>query len=180
MKSINKDVWLALGVIALAGAYLIMDMRLPEVRLSDPLGPKVFPALVGIGLIVSALLLLRETAANRHERSPRVAEPPAAKSSDAPAVPDYSQTEQNEQAEQSKHHAFVLVGMLVWTGAYYACFERLGYLVSTTGFLFGLLAYFNRKRLKTNLAIALGVTVVLDLLFAQLLGVPMPTGLLPF
>ena len=30
------------------------------------------------------------------------------------------------------------------------------------------------------LAIALGVTVVFDLLFSQLLGVPVPTGLLPF
>jgi putative tricarboxylic transport membrane protein len=47
-------------------------------------------------------------------------------------------------------------------------------------YLLGLLLYFNRNRIKTNLAIALGVTVVFDLLFSQLLGVPMPTGFLPF
>src|ERR1700743_3157554 len=60
MKSIRSDVWLAFCVMALAAVYLYMDMRLPEVRLSDPLGPKAFPALVGVGLISSALLLLFE------------------------------------------------------------------------------------------------------------------------
>ncbi len=60
MKSIKGDVWLAFCVIALAAVYLYMDMRLPEVRLSDPLGPKAFPALVGVGLIASALVLLLE------------------------------------------------------------------------------------------------------------------------
>ncbi|WP_206954499.1 tripartite tricarboxylate transporter TctB family protein [Trinickia acidisoli] len=175
MKSINKDVWLALGVIALAGAYLIMDMRLPDVRLSDPLGPKVFPALVGAGLIASALLLLLET---KGRRASHAHEPKAVETNE---VSDTQGQEQgHEQAQQSKGHYFVLIGMLVWTGVYYACFERLGYLISTSAFLFGLLAYFNRKRLKSNLLIALGVTIVLDLLFAQLLGVPMPTGLLPF
>jgi len=58
MKSLKGDAQLAIGVIVLAAVYLYMDMRLPEVRLSDPLGPKAFPALVGVGLIASALLLL--------------------------------------------------------------------------------------------------------------------------
>jgi len=60
MKSVKGDVWLAIVVIVGAAIYLYLDLQLPEVRLSDPLGPKAFPALVGVGLISSALLLLFE------------------------------------------------------------------------------------------------------------------------
>jgi putative tricarboxylic transport membrane protein len=173
MKSIKGDVWLALCVMTLASAYLYMDMRLPEVRLSDPLGPKAFPALVGVGLIASALMLLLEghnrNRAHVHADSPaKAATAPAA---EAPLV---------ESLHQSKRHPLILIAMVAWTALYYLAFERAGYLLATSVFLFGLLTCFHRKRLKTNLAIALGVTVFFDLLFSQLLGVPMPTGFLPF
>lgn len=173
MKSIKGDVWLAFGVIALAAVYLYMDMRLPEVRLSDPLGPKAFPALVGVGLIASALVLLLE---GRSKARLTVTPPMSAKPVAEPAVKAFSA----DATPESKSHAVILIAMVAWTALYYFTFERVGYLLATSVFLFGLLTYFNRKRLKTNLAIALGVTVVFDLLFSQLLGVPMPTGFLPF
>jgi putative tricarboxylic transport membrane protein len=74
----------------------------------------------------------------------------------------------------------VLILMVLWTIAYYYFFDRAGYLLATSVFLLGLLSYFNRKRVKTNVAVALGVAVVLDMLFSHLLSVPMPTGILPF
>lgn len=184
MKSIKGDVWLALCVFALAAVYLYMDFRLPEVRLSDPLGPKAFPALVGVGLVASALLLLLESRAKRHAHShePMSTGSAAAKNPAAASKATGSdETAQSEHPEQEKKvHPLILVAMVVWTSLYYLAFERAGYLIATGVFLFGLLAYFNRKRHKTNLAIALGVTVVFDLLFSQLLGVPLPTGFLPF
>lgn len=173
MKSIRGDVWLAFGVIALAAVYLYMDMRLPEVRLSDPLGPKAFPALVGVGLIASALVLLIE---GRSRSRSHVHESPPAKSAAEPIA----DAPHAEAAYGSKSQPVILIAMTVWTALYYLAFERAGYLLATMVFLFGMLRYFNRNRLKTNLAIALGVTVFFDLLFSQLLGVPMPTGFLPF
>jgi putative tricarboxylic transport membrane protein len=173
MKSIKGDAWLAFCVIALATAYLYMDMRLPEVRLSDPLGPKAFPALVGVGLIASALVLLLEgrSKARLHARESVPAKPPAEPALEAPHA---------DAAHQPNTQPVILIAMTAWTALYYLAFERAGYLITTSVFLLGLLLYFNRNRLKTNLAIALGVTVVFDLLFSQLLGVPMPTGFLPF
>lgn len=173
MKSIKGDVWLAFCVIALAAVYLYMDMRLPEVRLSDPLGPKAFPALVGVGLIASALVLLLE--GRNRDRSPAHNDTPA-----KPATGPVAEVPHADGAHESKGHPLILIAMVGWTALYYLAFERAGYLFATTIFLFGLLLYFNRNRLKTNLAIALGVTVFFDLLFSQLLGVPMPTGFLPF
>jgi putative tricarboxylic transport membrane protein len=173
MKSIKGDAWLAFCVIALAAVYLYMDMRLPEVRLSDPLGPKAFPALVGVGLIASALVLLLEgrSRARSHAHESAPAKPAAEPVLEAPHA---------DAAHQSKTQAVILIAMTAWTALYYLAFERAGYLITTSVFLLGLLLYFNRNRIKTNLAIALGVTVVFDLLFSQLLGVPMPTGFLPF
>jgi putative tricarboxylic transport membrane protein len=177
MKSIKGDVWLALCVIALAAVYLYMDMRLPEVRLSDPLGPKAFPALVGVGLIASALVLLfegrKKTRLTTQANIPR-------KLVAGPAVEASVEASHTGAPHESKTHAVILIAMVAWTALYYFAFERAGYLLATSVFLFGLLTYFNRNRIKTNLAIALGVTVVFDLLFSQLLGVPMPTGFLPF
>ncbi|MDI7066152.1 tripartite tricarboxylate transporter TctB family protein [Klebsiella pneumoniae] len=173
MKSIKGDVWLAFCVITLAVVYLYMDMRLPEVRLSDPLGPKAFPALVGVGLSPSALTLLLE-GRNRHRSHSHIDTPVR------PASAASAEVQHASSARESKNHPLILIGMVAWTALYYLAFERVGYLLATSIFLFGLLIYFNRNRLKTNLAIALGVTVFFDLLFSQLLGVPMPTGFLPF
>jgi putative tricarboxylic transport membrane protein len=178
MKSTKGDVWLAFCVIALAGVYLYMDMRLPEARLSDPLGPKAFPALVGVGLIASALVLLLE-GRNRNRLPAHAESHPKPAPGPASDVPPADRTHTDE-VHESKHRPLVLIAMVGWTALYYLAFERTGYLLATSFFLFGLLMYFNRKRLRTNLAIALGVTVFFDLLFSQLLGVPMPTGFLPF
>jgi putative tricarboxylic transport membrane protein len=222
MKSVKGDVWLAIVVIVGAAIYLYLDLQLPEVRLSDPLGPKAFPALVGVGLISSALLLLfeghskarhaahteapeigKETGADGQQpetAAPSVAleaqaDASAALREPAPRTVAAKATAPATDREHTDPHAgaantdnenpkkvphYVLIGMLLWTVAYYFCFDRAGYLLATTVFLLGLLSYFNRKRHKTNIAVAIGVAVVLDLLFSQLLSVPMPRGILPF
>jgi putative tricarboxylic transport membrane protein len=165
MKSFKGDVQLAIGVIVVAAIYLYMDMRLPEVRLGDPLGPKAFPALVGVGLIAAALLLLFEHRHKARAHHQYVVGKPTA---DEPGT--------NASGDAPKHNPLILVGMVAWTAVYYVCFERVGYLVATTVFQLGLLSYFNRKRHKTNIAVALGFTLVFDLLFSLVLGVPMPAG----
>src|SRR5262249_45361025 len=53
-----KDRVLAVTVMAGALVYLYADMQLPRPAIGDALGPKVFPALIGIGLFLSGLMLL--------------------------------------------------------------------------------------------------------------------------
>jgi putative tricarboxylic transport membrane protein len=221
MKRFNGDMQLAIGIIIVAAIYLFMDMRLPEIRLSDPLGPKAFPALVGVGLIASAFLLMLE---HRHKRQAqahadsldtRAAKATNSRSTDAPAtladplMPTPAVTvainasavgmtssgippttsghasatsgalpAREPSGTKAKHPLLTLVGMVGWTALYDFCFTPLGYLIATFVFLLGLLSYFNRGRYKTNLAVAIGFTLVFDLLFSRLLGVPMPGGLL--
>lgn len=159
MRAGKADIWLAVCVMVMACAYLYADARLPAERIGDPLGPKAFPALVGIGLLLSGLLLLLETWRKR-------------KSIDDPALV------KPPEVPGAKHQSTILVAMVVWVTLYYSVFTRLGYVVSTVAFLLGLLSYFHRGHHVANVTIAIGFTVVFDLLFSRFLGVPLPAGLL--
>jgi putative tricarboxylic transport membrane protein len=148
-----------LAIAAVLGAliYLYADALLPSQAIGDPLGPKVFPALVGIGLLASGLLLALETWRKRA--------PPGGA---APADPD------------ARRHRVILVAMVAWTACYYAAFEPLGYLTATLVYLLGLLAYFNRGRHLANIAVAVGFTGIAYTIFTKFLGVAMPPGLIAF
>ncbi len=60
--------WVLAGC-AVIGAliYLYADSQLPLVRIGDPLGPKIFPAIIGGGLLLSGLLLMLETYRKRQQ-----------------------------------------------------------------------------------------------------------------
>ena len=148
-----KDRLLAIVVMAGALVYLVADWRMPAVIVGDPLGPKVFPAIIGVGLLLSGLLLLLESRG-------------ATRSGAEPADP----------AEH--RHRIVLLGIAAWTAIYYMAFEPVGYLISTVVYMLVLLAYFNRGRHVVNVAVALCFTAVAYGVFARFLGVAMPMGLL--
>lgn len=148
---------LAICVIAAALIYLYADSRLPKLRIGDPLGPKVFPAIVGIGLLGSGLLLLLET---RNKG--------AVAAEEAHADP------------QARLHGIVLVLMTVWTVLYYKAFEPVGYLISTLVYTFALLAYFNRGRWVMNTLVSVGFTLSAYAIFVKFLGVSMPGGIFAF
>jgi putative tricarboxylic transport membrane protein len=149
---------LAVTVVIVAAIYLHADAGLPTARIGDPLGPKAFPALVGGGLILSAILLLLETWSKRRARADTRVEP---------------------RSREEKHLYLVMVAMVAWAAVYYYFFETVGYLLATPVFLFGLLCYFNPRKHLTNALVALGFTAVVYLLFSILLGVPLPAGPLP-
>jgi putative tricarboxylic transport membrane protein len=158
MRALRADFMLAAVVVIVAAIYLFADAGLRTAHIGDPLGPKAFPALVGGGLILSAVLLLLETLAKRRALEDRTVEP---------------------RTKDEKHLFLVMIGMVVWAGAYYFVFETLGYLLATPVFLLGLLSYFNHRKYLTNVLVALGFTGVVYLLFSILLGVPLPSGPLP-
>jgi putative tricarboxylic transport membrane protein len=134
-----------------AVVYLYSDSKLPELQVGDPMGPQVFPALIGIGLLGSALLLMAETWRKHHAAQPR---------------PDATE----------RSHQLVLIGMALWTALYYFAFEPLGYLLSTLVYMFVLLACFNRGRWLVNAACAVGFTLVAYAVFTRFLQVALPQG----
>ena len=134
-----------------AVVYLNADSKLPQLQVGDPMGPQVFPALIGIGLLGSALLLMAETW--RKQRPAGVTPDPSARA-----------------------HRLILAGMVLWTALYYLAFEPLGYLLSTLVYMFVLLACFNRGRWFVNAACAVGFTLAAYAVFTRFLQVALPQG----
>ncbi len=143
--------------VLIAVVYLYATTLIPSLEIGDPLGPKAFPRLLGICLLIAAGLLALEI-----WRDHKAKVPPPAEGELAPW-----------------RHIGVILAVTVWTGLYYVAFERLGYVVATAIYLVALTAWFHRGKWVAN-----GVT---SLLFAGLsywmfvkLDVRLPTGILPF
>jgi putative tricarboxylic transport membrane protein len=150
---------LAAFMIALSGFYIAAAYRLPTLDIGDPLGPKIFPYIIGGLGIITAVWLLIETAARAREAGGKT-------------VPATSQP-------AARHHPLAVAAVLAWMLVFYLLIERLGFIVSCTGFLLGLTAYFNRGRWVTNVLVALLFPIGVYVAFTKILGISLPMGMLP-
>jgi len=145
--------------IIVAVVYLYATTLIPSLEIGDPLGPKAFPRLLGICLLVAAAFLFAEQWKER-------------KTAGAAA-------EKEKAVDRDLRHLPVLAGVVVWFAVYFAVFERLGYLVATTIFLLALMAWFHRGRWLANIASSILFSVVSYYMFVKL-EVSLPKGILPF
>src|SRR5262245_21851738 len=113
--------------VVIAVVYLYATTLIPSLEIGDPLGPKAFPRLLGVILLLAAVMLGYEI---------------WGKKARAPEVP----------ASELFNPAIILIlaGVVAWTAAYYAVFDPLGFVISTTVYLLGLMAWFNRGKWLTN------------------------------
>ena len=143
--------------ILIAVVYLYATTLIPSLEIGDPLGPKAFPRLLGICLLIAAGLFALEM-----WRDHKAKVPPPAEGELAPW-----------------RYAGMIAVITVWTGIYYAAFEPLGYVVSTLIYLLGLMAWFNRGKWVANVATAALFAGLSYWMFVAL-DVRLPTGILPF
>ena len=144
-------------ILVLAGVYFWATAQIPSLELGDPLGPKAFPRLLGIGLLISAAMLLMEILRDRKKQ----------KTEAAPAW-------------QWDPHQWVVVAIAVWTACYILAFESLGFMLSTAIYLLALFVYFNRGRWLMNALTCVLFPAISYFAFTKLLGVTLPPGILPF
>ena len=145
-------------IVVLTGVYFWATSQIPTLEIGDPLGPKAFPRLLGVGLLISAAMLLAEMIKERK------------------AAPDTTAPEEKEDTSTYK----IVAGVVVATGIYFALFEVLGYAVSTMLFLLAMTAYFNKGKWWTNVLTAVLYSFISYYVFSSLLGVNLPRGISPF
>jgi len=143
--------------IIVAAVYLYATTLIPSLEIGDPLGPKAFPRLLGIFLLIAAGLLFLEMWKDRKANVP----PPAG----------------GEMAPW--RHVGLIAAITVWTGIYYAAFEPLGYVVSTAIYLLALMAWFNRGKWVANVLTAALFAGLSCWMFVAL-DVNLPKGILPY
>ena len=143
--------------IVVAAVYLYATTLIPTLEIGDPLGPKAFPRLLGICLLIGAGLLFIEVWKERKAPVPQAS---------------------GGEASTWRHLGMVM-GVSVGTGIYYAAFEPLGYIVSTATYLLALMAWFNRGKWAANVLSAVLFSVLSYIMF-KYLDVALPKGWLPF
>ena len=90
--------------IIIAAVYFYATTLIPSLEIGDPLGPKAFPRLLGVCLLIAAGLLFLEMWKERKEQVHQA----------------------GDAGADLWRHAGVIVAVTVWTGIYYARFDKLG------------------------------------------------------
>jgi len=167
-------------ILALAGVYFWATQQIPSLEIGDPLGPKAFPRLLIIALLVTAALLAGEMWKARHEKKP----PPAEAETKVDPLEvgsrlGYAGPLFGAQAG-TKVEYLVVAGVAVWTGLYFLSFEPLGFMIATTLYLLGLTNFFNRGKWITNSVTSILFPICGYFLFTKALGVNLARGILPF
>lgn len=152
------DRLLAVFIIALGSAYIYGTkfIRVVSGGQADPLGPRVFPILIGIIAITAGVMLILESI--RKQRSGENGQPISAIPSQPVAV----------------------TALFAWMLLYYLAFEPVGYLLSTPVFLFGVMTFFNRGKWMVNTITAVLFPLAIYTGFTQLIGKDLGEGLLYF
>lgn len=141
--------------LVVAAVYFYATTLIPTLEIGDPLGPKAFPRLLGVCLLIAAGLFFLEMWKDRKAQQP----PPA-------------------PGPRDLRHLWAIAGTTVWMGIYYSVFEKLGYVVATTIFLLALMAWFNRGKWLANVLSAVLFSILSFVMFVKL-DVNLPRGLEP-
>ena len=144
-------------IIVLAAVYFYATAQIPTLEIGDPLGPKAFPRLLGIGMLITAAMLFMEIWRARKT-------PPEATS----------------QPSGDRRHLTVVGAVVAGTAVYLAVFTLLGYVIATSIYLMALMAYFNHGKWTANILTSVLFCIGSYLMFTKLLGVALPPGVLPF
>jgi putative tricarboxylic transport membrane protein len=138
--------------IVIAAVYFYATTLIPTLEIGDPLGPKAFPRLLGVCLLIAAGLFFLEMWKDRKAQQP------------SPA-----------SGARDLRHLWAIAGVSVWMGIYYSVFEKLGYVVATTIFLLVLMAWFNRGKWLANVLSAVLFCILSFVMFVKL-DVNLPRG----
>lgn len=150
-----QSISIAASAAALAIAYLYGAALIPRLAVGDPLGPKVFPIILGCALLVGAGMLLLERRGTRR---------PTAKTQDSSAVASW----------------WPILALVGWTLLYFVLFERLGYLIATSAYLIALTSVLNRGAHILNAATTAAFTFGTYVFFTRVLEARLPRGLIDF
>jgi putative tricarboxylic transport membrane protein len=138
--------------VVVAVVYLYATTLIPMIETGDPLGPKAYPRVLGVALLIAAGLLFLEMRKGSKERN-------------------------KNQGEGRT--LWVIAAVTAWSAGYYLVFEKLGYVVATTVYLLALMAWFHRGKWLANGLTAVLFSALSYLMFLKL-EVNLPKGILPF
>jgi putative tricarboxylic transport membrane protein len=157
-RHVDKAQYVVCAVLVLVGAFLIYDALTLEAGFAkvDPVGPKAFPLVIGIVLVLLAVVL-------------------------AVAIPRGSvgEADAGEDVDPEAPSDWRTVGLLV--GVFVAVIllvEPLGWVITGTLLFAGAATILGNRHYVRNIAIGLVLALVSFYAFYSGLGIPLPAGIL--
>jgi putative tricarboxylic transport membrane protein len=148
-------------ILAVGLVYEIMAMKMPQGRLSYP-GPGLFPAIIGIFLIATALgCLLQEILPRKRGAGPS-----------ASPLPDQDPAARGNRIVKN---TFLLMALMV---GYTLSLKPFGFLISICVFIVVAIRIFGYRRWIPTLAMATVIAAISYVTFVLWLKVPLPMGIL--
>jgi putative tricarboxylic transport membrane protein len=144
------------GVLALFALAVIWHTRTFPAMPGQDYGPALFPVLIGIGFLITGLILI-VSGLQRRKTEPWFA---------------------GGEWLRSPRHVLGFLAVIGGLVAYILASDWLGFIPTALLLLFGWLVLFRNGKPVSSLVIALAVTLVVNYAFSQLLLVPLPLGLL--
>ncbi len=142
------------GMLYTVGAFMI-----PRASIGNPVAPKIFPLILGIGLsILGSLYTLKEYKQWRDDES-------------SGSTKKFTPDELEKKRKTNQLILFTAIAGIV----YAAIFEAVGYILSTSLFIGGIMFAINgRKKWMTNVGVAVIFSVSVYMIFSNLLAIPLP------
>ena len=145
--------------------YIWQGMQVTEPPRNIVVGPRTFPVLIGLFMLaVSTMLVWRRIRSYLGSASLR-------KAQETMAVP----LENEELPIRDWPAVWLVLGSLL---ALVVLFETLGFVAGISLFIFGLSTVFAPRNWLVHLAVALGFSLLFYYLFTNILGIPLPKGIL--
>jgi len=156
---VTRDTGVALGLLVLAGLYWLGADQIRVSLLEGIVGAQVVPKGLALSLAILSLLLLAQDL----WRARRTAGAAG-----------------GEAGEASRSHAHLrAAGMLLIGVGYLVVVDTIGYLPAIALLVLATARYMGRPWSAQLIALAVGGAALYYLIFARLLGIPLPDGLWP-
>lgn len=139
--------------LAIAAVYGVQIAWIEPLAFSDPLGPRAFPLIVLGGLLLVAVMLSIEMFVARRQNAET-------------GVIDF--------AHGSTGGGWIIACVMFWFVGYALVFERLGFIISTIIFTYGLLHFLSRDTRRTNVAVSILFPIAIYVLFVHILRIRLP------
>ena len=171
----TDKVIVACALLLVAG-YAWMTEQVPTRAFGDPLGPKAFPRLLTAILIVTIVLLVAEMIFAKRANQP--AAPALDKMAPDATAPDNAR-DGAAPALAAASANWMIAATVAFTGLYFFLFEPLGFVLSSSAYLFAMTMYFNRGGTVANALVSFLLPISCYLVFTRVLGVELARGILP-
>jgi putative tricarboxylic transport membrane protein len=157
----RREIAVAVFLAAFGGVVIALTGKIESGVYTDPLGPRVFPYAVGVGIAVCGLLL-GVGALFRWQ----------------PEQAGFLSDAAEEEVERGPFSPTRLVGAVGATAIYVAAFEPVGYLIATPLYVAAILLIHGGAPQRTLIVAPAVITTVLYLMFRFALRIPVPSGVL--